>query len=397
MPCYLIFEYKSQSEKCVFDSYKNNVCMKQLQQEKLLYQRICDKQMLRKIRSKMKKRAFRRRMQGIPKKDVGSLLFQKYSPVQYLLEQQKIQERYRDYYHVVAPSVLSLVKNREEVIHFINVIRAHLENKHKVFVVLSNVETITDDAIVVLLSSMVRFKEKHIDFDGNYPKSKNVAVKLEKSGFFKYLYSKGTEELSVKTLNNTIYTHGYKRADAVFASKIIEASSKVIWGTSRRCPGVQNTFTELMANTYKHAGGETEGTHRWWVSMTKDYDNKKVVFGFVDYGVGIFRSLKNKSPEDKLYGGLEKLLQKFPFADNDAKLMKLILEGQLHKTATQQTYRGRGLPYIHSCQMNDSIDSLVIISNNVYADVKNGEYKLLDNEFIGTFVTWEMNSTILNI
>lgn len=192
---------------------------------------------------------------------MGSLHFQKYSPVQYLLELQKIQERYRDYYHVVAPSVLSLVKNREEVIRFINVIRAHLENKHKVFVVLSNVEIITDDAIVVLLSSMVRFKEKHIDFDGNYPKSRNVAVKLEKSGFFKYLYSKGTEELSVKTLNNTIYTHGYKRADAVFASKIIEASSKVIWGTSRRCPGVQNTFTELMANTYKHAGGETEGTH----------------------------------------------------------------------------------------------------------------------------------------
>ena len=336
-------------------------------------------------------------MQCVPKKMVGSLQFQKYSPVQFFKAQQKIQNRYRNYYHVEAPTVLSLVNNREKVIRFINEIREHLERKDKVFVVLSNVETITDDAIVVLLSSMVRFKEKHIDFNGNYPRSRNAAIKLEKSGFFKYLYSKRTEELSVKTLNSSIYTHGYKRADAVFASKMIEASSKVIRGASRRCPGVQNTFTELMANTYKHAGGNTEGTHHWWVSMTKDYVNKKVVFGFVDYGVGIFRSLKNKSPEDKLYGGLEKLLQKFPFADNDAKLMKLILEGQLHKTATQQTNRGRGLPYIHSCQMNNSIDSLVIISNNVYADVKNGEYKLLDNEFIGTFVTWEMNSMILNI
>ena len=42
-------------------------------------------------------------------------------------------------------------------------------------------------------------------------------------------------------------------------------------------------------------------------------------------------------------------------------------------------------------------DMSKIISNNVYADVKNGVYKLLDNEFIGTFVTWEMNSSIFSI
>lgn len=151
-----------------------------------------------------------------------------------------------------------------------------------------------------------------------------------------------------------------------------------------------------MANTYKHASA-TEGEHHWWISMTKDLEQKKVVFGFVDYGVGIFRSLLNKSPKDRMYKGLEKLWQKFPWANNNAKAMKLILEGELHKTVTQQSNRGRGLPYIHSCQEAKSIDSLVIISNNVYADVKNGVYKLLDNEFIGTFVTWEMNSSIFSI
>lgn len=371
--------------------------MKKSQHKLLVYQRMCKKQMLHKVRSRQKKRAFRRLMQGVPEKMIGSLHLRKYSPYQFFKEQQMIQSRYRDYYHVKAPLILSLVNNHEEVICFINEIKAHLERKHKVFVVLSNVMTLTDDAIVVLLSSMIRFRENHIDFNGNYPKSKKAAEKLEKSGFFDYLYKNGADALSVKSMNSSIYTHGYKRADAAFASRMIEASSKVIWGESRRCPGVQNTFTELMANTYKHASGGVEGEHHWWVSMTKDYEHKKVVFGFVDYGVGIFRSLKNKSPDDKLYGGLQKLLQKFPLADNNAKMMKLILEGELHKTATLQSNRGRGLPYIHSCQKDNSIDSLVIISNNVYADVKNGEYKLLDNEFIGTFVTWEMNSTIFNL
>lgn len=372
--------------------------MRVFEQEKLCHERAAQKQMLHNVRSKNAKKAFRKRMQGVSKRLVGELHHQQYSPYQFFKEQQKIHyNEYWDYVHIYAPSVLSLVKNQEEVIRFVNEIKYSFKQGRKVFVVLSRVEEITDDAIVVLLSYMILFKEKDIDFNGNYPKSKKAAEKLEKSGFFDYLYKNGADALSVKSMNSSIYTHGYKRADAAFASRMIEASSKVIWGESRRCPGVQNTFTELMANTYKHASGGVEGEHHWWVSMTKDYEHKKVVFGFVDYGVGIFRSLKNKSPDDKLYGGLQKLLQKFPLADNNAKMMKLILEGELHKTATLQSNRGRGLPYIHSCQKDNSIDSLVIISNNVYADVKNGEYKLLDNEFIGTFVTWEMNSTIFNL
>ena len=77
--------------------------------------------------------------------------------------------------------------------------------------------------------------------------------------------------------------------------------------------------------------------------------------------------------------------------------MKLILQGELHKTVTCQPNRGKGLPYIYDCMKRKHIDSLVIISNNVYVDVKNDIYKLLDNEFIGTFVTWEMNPGIFNI
>lgn len=43
-----------------------------------------------------------------------------------------------------------------------------------------------------------------------------------------------------------------------------------------------NTFTELMANTYKHASSE-EGKHHWWVSVTKDKDNQIEVKAYPIY------------------------------------------------------------------------------------------------------------------
>ena len=46
----------------------------------------------------------------------------------------------------------------------------------------------------------------------------------------------------------------------------------------------------------------------------------------------------NKSPNDKMYKGLEKLWQKFPWANNNAKMMKLILEGELHIRGRIQIY-----------------------------------------------------------
>lgn len=67
------------------------------------------------------------------------------------------------------------------------------------FVVLSRVEEITDDAIVVLLSYMILFKEKDIDFNGNYPKTKEAARKLKQSGFFDYLFKKGKKSILSKS------------------------------------------------------------------------------------------------------------------------------------------------------------------------------------------------------
>lgn len=355
------------------------------------------KQQKHKTEFRINKKRFYRIRQGVSKRDLGLYHLYCYSPIQFTNFLNDLTNEFKTYRHVIAPRIFSIVDNTEEFLSFVHEIQQCFKNREKVFVDMSNIEKLSDDAIVILLSNMVRFRENHIKFNGNFPNEKNAKAKLKKSGFFKALYKAKKENgYSVNTMNKTIYTHGNVKADSAFSSKIIEESSMFVWGEPRRCPGIQNTFTELMANTYKHAANY-EGGHHWWMSMTKDGKEHKVVYGFVDYGVGIFRSLNNKKPGDKLYGAIQHLKTKFPFVKTNEKIMELILKGELHKTVTKKNNRGKGLPSIFKNFERREIDSLVIITNNVYADVKNSDYHLLNNEFVGTFVTWEMNSSILNI
>ena len=337
----------------------------------------------RKIISQKKKIALRKKMQGIPSGIIG-----KYNNLKYT---------YFDYVKIQAPQIFSLIKNEEEVLGFIRQIRSCFEHKRKFFVMLSSVKEISNDAILILLSNMIQFKSHRIDFNGDFPINKQAKQKIESSGFFEYLYDtfKVEETYQIKTMNSSIYTHAQLAVAPDIADLLIKQASKTIWGEPRRCPGVQRTFIELMHNTNNHAStGECK--KHWWLSVTHDKINKKVCFSFIDFGVGIFRSLDEKKPGDRFYGWKLIFQKIFPWADSNDKQLKIILDGELHKTVTKDYFRGKGLPGIKEALDSNKISSLVIISNNVYADVSSGDYHLLGNELLGTFVSWEINENIIN-
>ena len=91
----------------------------------------------------------------------------------------------------------------------------------------------------------------------------------------------------------------------------------------------------------------------------------------------------------------------FPWADTDEKRFKEILQGGLYNntptTSTKLYYRGKGLPGIYKAHTNKALSSLFIISNYVYADIDNNKFHLLDDEFLGTFVSWKININSVNI
>lgn len=308
----------------------------------------------------------------------------------------KFHDKFADYKRVRAPEILSFIDNPKGVVEFIVDLKNQFDKKKKVFVVLKNAKNISYDAIVVLLSIMVRFKAHKIEFNGDFPEDYNAKKTLTQSKFFDYLYKNfKIEDRYSLGQESSIYTHAWKNVDSELGSEIIRNASKTVWGDERRCQGVQRTLIELMLNTNNHADDSKKGEKHWWISVHHDKANNKVTFAFIDFGVGVFSSLNNKRQNSKFFGVVEQLKAMFKFGNN-AELLRLILNGTLHKTATGKPYHGKGLPGINKVLERKQISNLIIITNDVYANVEKGDFQIIPKSFSGTFVYWELNKDNFN-
>jgi len=292
---------------------------------------------------------------------------------------------------VRAPHHLNFVRNPEEVCRFIAQLRECFDKRKPVFVHLKDVEEIDYDGITVLLSVMVRFRAKKIPFNGNFPRDPEIHQLLKDSDFFDHLYYSDFSDTDTYELTgkNSILTHAMRRVDSVLGERIIKAASQTVWGEPRRCRGVQRTLIELMQNTNNHASLEREGEKHWWLSVKHLQEENRVAFSFVDYGVGVFQSLKSKTQSKKWFGALDYLKALFSTTDN-AELLRLIFNGELHKTASGKPYRGKGLPGIYEALLKNKISNLSMVTNDVFFNSESNEYRTLLNNFEGTFIYWEL-------
>ncbi len=311
----------------------------------------------------------------------------------------EISRFFSGYKQIKAPSNLSLLNNEAVTLDFLRKLQVCYIAKKKVAVLLDDVVTLTTDGILVLLSSMVQYKAARIGFNGTKPQDEYISFKLESSGFFKHLYGAAMREqdrYSFKKMNNFIYTHGQKTVEASLADDLVKYASEVVWGEPRRCPGIQTTLVELMHNTYDHAG-EFKGEKHWWISVEHDEQAHEVTFSFIDFGVGIFRSLANKKQGEPLYGALDYIIHRFPLVTTEADRLKLILEGKVRLTQFNEYYRGKGLRNIYMKYQRNYISDLSIISNFASFKAENDDYHSLRNEFIGTFISFKMNKNTHNL
>lgn len=340
---------------------------------KKVIKRLAEKSFRRKLRSKYKKKLKNKQLLGVKKQQ------RKEKNIK-----QNLQQQFIDYKHIKAPVIFSLTQNTEASLAFIGKIEECFEKKKKVFVNLEKVEIIAHGAIVTLLSIMIKFKANKIRFNGNFPKNKKAEANLRKSGFFKYLYENDFEEQDEYYFENEICTHAKKKVDSLLSDEIIKKVSKFIWKEERRCTGLQRVFIELMQNTNNHASNTAKGEHHWWATTYYSKEDNKVCFAFIDYGVGILKSLESNKEGHKFFGVIPKIKQLFNPSTN-AEILKLLLNGDVHKTATGQYYRGKGLPGVFDACKSNKISNLVIISNNAIADCTNNKYESLNNKLNGTF------------
>ncbi len=310
-------------------------------------------------------------------------------------ESRRLEGMYKSYVHISAPPIFSLTKNPEKTLSFIADIDNCFQNRQKVFVVLKDVETVADGAILVLLSMMTNFKAKNIDFNGDFPRNASARRAIDESGFFDILLMPSTADQDQYNLSRKrLFTHANKKVDQRLTSSLISDISKKIWKEERRCPKLQRVYLELMQNTNNHASVDGKGLHHWWTTVSYDKNENKACFAFIDYGIGVIESMTT-DPNSKFFNLKDKITQLF-HPNNNAEMLELLIKGKLH-SSTGLYYRGKGIPGIYEAFKENKISNLFIISNNVIADLKNDKYTLVKNGFSGTFVYWELNSNNDNI
>lgn len=318
------------------------------------------------------------------------------------IKMMRLMDQFHDYSKLHAPKIFSLIKNPSETIEFISKLEEHFSAKRKVFVRLNRVEYLGEGALAVLLSSLINFRSNQIEFNGDFPKNRSAHKKLLDSGFFNQLYNntRPVIEESYDLSSGKIYTHASKIVDARLSSQLISSISKRIWGTEQRCLGVQRAYIELMQNTNNHASITRKGEHHWWTTVNYDVERGVACFAFLDYGVGIIKSITT-DPKSKLNKVIN-LFKKFFYSKNQSELLELLLKGEIHKagrnhSSTKKYFRGKGLPGIYeACKMNH-ISNLVVITNKAMAQVSENVYVLLDRNFSGTFVYWEVKQDNIHL
>lgn len=150
---------------------------------------------------------------------------------------------------------------------------------------------------------------------------------------------------------------------------------------------IYRTLIECMSNTKGHASPDGTEIEEWWLSVYCDDKKRAAKFSFVDNGIGIL-----KSGNVRILKRMEAMVRNW----DDGELIKKIFDGKL-KSRTRQNGRGKGLPAMKSdCVDHGLLDNLIVITNNVKANVSRGSYETLQASFSGTFLYWELSGDKTN-
>ena len=163
---------------------------------------------------------------------------------------------------------------------------------------------------------------------------------------------------------------------------------KALTGSDGKCNASYRVLIESMSNTHNHALSAKAKRERsqeletWWATVYADKARKRVCFTFVDAGVGIFASVRL---------GKIRALYRYVGLRSDTHILRDLLNGKV-ESSTGLPYRGKGLPAINRLSEGHRIESLIILANDVYANVSAGEYRMLPVAYRGTLLYWEITA-----
>jgi len=280
------------------------------------------------------------------------------------------------YKHLTAPTVFSIIDNPEETIGFLNRIE-NVSPKRNIDLNISG-STLTSDAIAALTATICRPKFDGRNVRGNLPQDHASQRTLIDSGFFEHV--KTRVRLPIGVNNGAITQRRSKKVESNTAAELIHRGTRFLFGKATHSKATFRVMIEAMGNTHNHAAGSKNRTETWWGSVYVDSTRGRICYTFVDTGIGIFRSLNIRGI--KRFYNLVK-------GRTDADILRDMLEGKV-ESSTGLPYRGRGLPSINTLWERGDLKRLVIVANDVYADVSSKNFRILGQSFHGTLIYWEV-------
>jgi hypothetical protein len=275
------------------------------------------------------------------------------------------------------PVTFSFVRNPNETIEFLAEFE-RVASKSNVTLDLQNVSDITIEAITVLTASVRKVKLTRVS--GNLPLDAQPRDILLQSGFLEHV--KHSQQLGVSGMGKMSHQES-KRVEGVLAQKLIHRVTGALTGKAVPCQPAYRALIECMSNTCDHAARTKLESETWWATGYADAKRKAGCFAFFDTGVGIFESRKLGTIRNA-YSVVSRLIG----IKNNCDILRDILLGKV-ESSTGLKYRGKGLPSMYNAVQAGRIKSLVIVSNEVFADVGQWRFDILKTKFRGTLLYWE--------
>lgn len=307
-----------------------------------------------------------------------------------------------------APVNLSICGNSGATIGYFQKYIRHLKNnKANVFDTLffdvSNIKTLTIDALMYLLAIIKNFdhKIKYVKkakkekskfpkynemkikkISGNLPNDPLIRTKFLMSGFLNYV---NIPDKPVALSYDNVQIKEGNQIDTAVAKEI---TSFVIESFQVNRPitrYIYNMLIELMSNTNNHAyEKEKQFINHWFIFARLDKNDEKIAITFLDTGEGIPRTVKKKLKETVLY--------------SDSQLILASFDDSYNRSTTDLPHRGKGLPRIYEYCTNKRIDTITVISQKGKVVLKssgeNEAYNLL-RPLTGTIYYWEIKKNNL--
>lgn len=284
-----------------------------------------------------------------------------------------------------APKNFSLVNNPNEFVTYLKTIGKETEFGHPILIDISEIKSITYETIPVLISYLKDRKIFHnARIHGNAPNDEKLRKVFTESGFYNFVQSKNKFKSSTENFLHQESNFKVKPEIAGRATDLIEEvlGNKI---SEDDIEALYNIFIELMSNTHHHADINKYGKTKWWLHAHCAPDEINITF--LDLGIGIFKSSVVKEKVKKM--GLDlKIISSLILVDD-------LLDGKIQsRIDIDNEIRGKGLPQILEYAKLDLFESFVLITNDVWVNLKNRDRKKISKNFRGTLINFTIKTNI---